>query len=436
MFVIVCVNCAENAFPNRVDKKADAMVIVYEKAGSLNKSHDADGKIMEEGEEGIEAGAGDARERDETDDGPQGKEEGKAKSSEGGIWHEIARTEWIQSNNHPVFEKKIEVPIYSGALQKLKFRVLDVHGPMGEPDLESPRTRFLGSVDVSLDLLVGMGDVSRTLTAGDNILHQHMSADEFGTIELSSTVKYGHVEISDGSDDEYDHHDISKMTKVLCEQDVGNVDIGMRAVNLHQVMCERAIACVQWFNILLILECLLQARLVTNNHHLAKRETRFDPDEEYISMPESETSAGEDEDPELQPNYYAELEDTDLDRDSPCGDAMLSTVRPHVSAHPRKDDKIAQSRSQQKRPKRNVILRKHCKNQVVFPRAPPGSSLLSRFLVSTRPLPSLPPSPPPVFFPVSRVCDVTVGCAVAAYDCVGKGATIWFKVGKGSLGRH
>ena len=394
-------NCAENALSNRTDEKADAMVIVYEKAESLSKGHDADGKIMEEGEEGIDAVAGDVRETDETgDEGPQGKEEeGEAEPSRGGIWHEIARTEWIRSNNHPVFEKKIEVPIYSGALQKLKFRVLDVHEAIGEPDLESPRTRFLGSIDVSLDLLVGMGDVSRTLTAGDNLLHQHMSADEFGSIELSATVKYGHVEVSDGSDDEYDHHDISKMTKVLSEQYVGNVGIGMRAVNLHQVICEKgALACVQCFNILLIVVSMLQARLVTNHRDLAKRETRFNPDEEYLSVPESETSAGEDEETEPQPNYHAELEDADLDRDSP-GDSMLSTVRPHVSAHPRKDDKIVPSRSQQKRPKRNVILRKRCKNQVVFPRAPPESSLLSRSLVSLRPFP--PPSLPRSSSPVS-----------------------------------
>ena len=234
---ICCDNCAENAFPNRTDRKADAMVIVYEKAEALNTCHDADGKIMEEGEEGIEAGADDARETEETgDEDPQGKEAGKAEHSKGGIWHEIARTDWSRSNNHPVFEKKIEIPIFPDALQKIKFRVLDVHDFSGEPDLESPKTRFLGSVDISLDLLVGMGDLSRTLTAGDNILHQHMSADQFGTIDLSATIKHGDVEASDGSDGEYDHHDISKMTKALSEQYVGNVDIGMRAVNLHQVM--------------------------------------------------------------------------------------------------------------------------------------------------------------------------------------------------------
>jgi len=109
---------------------------------------------------------------------------------------------------------------------------------------------------------------------------------------------------------------------------------------------------------------MLQARLVTNNHHLVKREMRCNPDEDYGSLPESETSAGEDECEEQLPNYHAELEDADLDRDSP-GDAMLSKVGLSIhNPQTRKDDTIVQSRKQQKRPKRNVVLRKSCKNQV------------------------------------------------------------------------
>ena len=226
-------NCAENAFPSLCDKKADAMVIVYEKADEFNKDHDSD-KIMEEGEENNEVDPGDASSADEMHEGSQGK---KDETIQRGVWHEIARTEWSRSNNHPVFAKKIEIPIYKGALQKLKFRVLDVPDHNGEPDLESPRIRFLGVVDISLDLLVAMGDLSRTLTAGDDILHQHMRADEFGTIELSVIVKERHVEMSDDdSDDYYDHHNIAKMTQVLSEQDAGNFGVVKRAFNLHQVM--------------------------------------------------------------------------------------------------------------------------------------------------------------------------------------------------------
>ena len=229
-------NCAENAFPSLCDKKADAMVIVYEKADEFNKDHDSDSKILEEGENN-EVDPGDASSADEMHQGSHGKRAGKDETIQGGVWHEIARTEWSRSNNHPVFAKKIEIPIYKGALQKLKFRVLDVPDNNGEPDLESPRIRFLGVVDISLDLLVAMGDLSRTLTAGDDILHQHMRADEFGTIELSVIVKERHVEMSDDdSDDYYDHHNIAKMTQVLSEQDAGNFGVVKRAFNLHQVM--------------------------------------------------------------------------------------------------------------------------------------------------------------------------------------------------------
>ena len=171
---------------------------------------------------------------------------------------------------------------------------------------------------------------------------------------------------------------------------------------------------------------MLQARLVTNNHHLVKREMRFNPDEDYGSLPESETSAGEDEYEEQLPNYHAELEDADLDRDSP-GDAMLSKVGLSMNPQIRKDDKIVESRKQQKRPERNVVLRKSCKNQVGLDLPP---ALLGR---------SLPPSLPPslslsLSLTLSRLCCAAPHCIWGTHRCRrrrGQGGK-----GSHSQGRH
>ena len=54
---------------------------------------------------------------------PIGKDEernedvNRPKQDGGGVWHEVGRTDWMRGNNHPVFEKKIEMPFFPSAVQ-------------------------------------------------------------------------------------------------------------------------------------------------------------------------------------------------------------------------------------------------------------------------------------------------------------------------------
>lgn len=41
----------------------------------------------------------------------------RPKPDGGGVWHEVGRTDWMRGNNHPVFEKKIEMPFFPSAVQ-------------------------------------------------------------------------------------------------------------------------------------------------------------------------------------------------------------------------------------------------------------------------------------------------------------------------------
>lgn len=48
-------------------------------------------------------------------EGGEGEDKGRPKS--GGVWHEVGRTDWMRGNNHPVFEKKVEIPFFPAAVQ-------------------------------------------------------------------------------------------------------------------------------------------------------------------------------------------------------------------------------------------------------------------------------------------------------------------------------
>ena len=109
----------------------------------------------------------------------------------------------------------------------------------------------------------------------------------------------------------------------------------------------------------------VQARLITNKQHLVQsHDNPFNPDEDYGSCPESETSAGEEHFDEPICDYQAELENAELDRDSPGEAMILSRER---SLPPFRVGGASQARQNkvQQRAQRNVVLRKPCNNQVV-----------------------------------------------------------------------
>ena len=116
--------------------------------------------------------------------------EAKANAQAGSLWREVARTEWVRSNNHPIFEKKLEIPIYSGfedgkvAIQQLKFCVLDVVNP-DEVDVETGAgiRRDLGEIEIALGDLVKFGDTTCHLQSSTRKIHA-ISAD---------TAKRGHM---------------------------------------------------------------------------------------------------------------------------------------------------------------------------------------------------------------------------------------------------
>ena len=116
--------------------------------------------------------------------------EAKASAQAGSLWREVARTEWVRSNNHPIFEKKLEIPIYSGfedgkvAIQQLKFCVLDVINP-DEVDMGTGAgiRKDLGEIEIALGDLVKIGDTTRHLQSSTRKIHS-ISAD---------TAKHGHM---------------------------------------------------------------------------------------------------------------------------------------------------------------------------------------------------------------------------------------------------
>jgi len=50
-------------------------------------------------------------------EGGEGEDKGRQERQRGGVWHEVGRTEWMRGINHPVFEKKVEVPFFPSAVQ-------------------------------------------------------------------------------------------------------------------------------------------------------------------------------------------------------------------------------------------------------------------------------------------------------------------------------
>ena len=57
-----------------------------------------------------------------------GNENGsRRKQDGGGVWHEVGRTDWMRGNNHPVFEKRIEIPFFPSAEQVLVIRTAAQH---------------------------------------------------------------------------------------------------------------------------------------------------------------------------------------------------------------------------------------------------------------------------------------------------------------------
>lgn len=176
------------------------------------------GKIVEEHED-----------LDETDAGastPQQNGRMQDETRKPGVWHEVGRTELVESNNHPLFEKKIEIPIYPESLQHLKFRVLDVGDP---DDIEGSLTIFLGVTDATLDTLLRLQDVTRDLE--EDPIRQHLE-DKFGQIFLSAVEKPGQAGILDDSDDEYELNEI-KMGQRSDRREGGIV---VKSISLLQVL--------------------------------------------------------------------------------------------------------------------------------------------------------------------------------------------------------
>ena len=56
-------------------------------------------------------------------EGGEGEDKGRPKRQSGGVWHEVGRTDWMRGNNHPVFEKKVEIPFFPAAVQVCHWHV-------------------------------------------------------------------------------------------------------------------------------------------------------------------------------------------------------------------------------------------------------------------------------------------------------------------------
>ena len=113
---------------------------------------------------------------------------------------------------------------------------------------------------------------------------------------------------------------------------------------------------------------LMQSRLATNKHYLQhQREAKFNDDEDYGSAVESETTADEDEHEAPLHNYQAELETALISSDSPAN--RLYNVNGVDSSQSDEDGQAGTAGHQAargslvRRAKRNVVLRKPCRNQ-------------------------------------------------------------------------
>jgi hypothetical protein len=118
----------------------------------------------------------------------------------GGVWLEAGRTEWIRSNNHPMFKENIEIAVHPNLLQIVKFRVFDVKDPQ---QLDVARgtgiTKDLGQFESTLDSLLRNQDTSKSLSAskrGDG-----QDNDNYGNITVMAVERFGQVYASETSDD-------------------------------------------------------------------------------------------------------------------------------------------------------------------------------------------------------------------------------------------
>lgn len=113
---------------------------------------------------------------------------------------------------------------------------------------------------------------------------------------------------------------------------------------------------------------LMQSRLATNKHYLQhQREAKFNDDGDYGSAVESETTADENEQESPLHNYQAELETAIITSDSPSN--RLYNVNGVDSSQSDEEGQAGISGRQAargslvRRAKRNVVLRKPCRNQ-------------------------------------------------------------------------
>jgi hypothetical protein len=218
--------------------------------------------------------------------------------------------------------------------------------------------------EVLLASLLERGDIIGQLKPLEPRTYNHSEDEEhFGSIHLIAAERPGLVQ--DSSDEETSLNDIVTITNNLpvpvhAAARFGGYRDTKRSDEAHWLApsgptspAKRGID-------------LMQSRLVTNKHYLHQREAKLNDEGDYGSAVESETTVEEDERELPQNNYQAELETTLIYADSPShdldhahGDNSHSEDEQRsarAGGRAGRDDKV-------RRAKRNVVLRKPCRNQ-------------------------------------------------------------------------